>query len=78
MSHPRPIEPYNFQANLNWWDGPFTYRAAPLPLATRRVTYLTNRKQGLEGNSASQKSGWPESERATIGKYTWKLEAGEC
>ncbi len=55
-----------------------TSRPAPLPLATRRVTYLTNRKQGLVGNSASQKFGWPESEKATIGKYTWKLDAGEC
>jgi hypothetical protein len=23
MSLPRPIRPYDFQADLIWWDGPF-------------------------------------------------------
>ena len=38
MSFPRPIQPYHFQAILNWWDGTFKFVRLLLHIFWRRLS----------------------------------------
>jgi hypothetical protein len=66
MSHPRPIEPFNFQENTNWGNGPIKDQWRMVAEASVRV----GQRQLLQMNT--------EANVGVVKRPMWDGDRGQC